>query len=85
MMSIQSNRLAITFSAAVLIATTSVATTAKADKKGKCYEVNSCKGQSACATADSKCAGQNQCKGQGWLQLTEKKCHEKNGVFKPFK
>lgn len=84
-MSIQSNRLAITFSAAMLIATTSVSTPAKADKKGKCFAVNSCKGQSACATAQSTCAGQNQCKGKGWLQLTEKKCHEKDGTFEPFK
>lgn len=33
----------------------------------KCAGLNSCKGQSECATASSSCKGLNACKGQGWV------------------
>jgi hypothetical protein len=32
----------------------------------KCMGANSCKGLSACKTANSECKGLNNCKGQGW-------------------
>jgi len=38
----------------------------------KCAGINSCKGQSECATAGSSCKGQNACKGQGWEKKASK-------------
>ncbi|MCZ6470321.1 MAG: hypothetical protein O6649_03060 [Gammaproteobacteria bacterium] len=49
--------------------------------KGKCFNVNSCKGKSACATATSSCAGQNSCAGQGWVKRTKTECDEAGGKF----
>ena len=40
----------------------------------KCEGANSCKGQSACATADNSCSGHNGCKGKGFLNLTKAEC-----------
>ncbi len=45
----------------------------------KCSGINSCKGTSACATADSACAGQNSCKGKGWIKASAKDCATKGG------
>jgi len=33
----------------------------------KCAGINSCKGQSECASATNECKTQNACKGQGWI------------------
>lgn len=57
----------------------------KDDKMGgamvHCGGVNSCKGQSACATAANSCKGQNTCKGQGWVPAaSEKECTDKGGT-----
>lgn len=49
---------------------------------GHCVGANSCKGQSACATANSSCKGQNACKGQGWTETTKAECDEAGGEFK---
>ena len=46
----------------------------EADAKIQCDGVNKCKGESACATADSGCAGQNSCKGKGFLKLSKADC-----------
>jgi len=48
---------------------------------GKCVGGNSCKGQSACATASTSCAGQNACQGQGWTETTKAECEEAGGEF----
>ena len=48
---------------------------------GKCFDINSCKGKSACATATSSCAGQNSCAGQGWVKRTKSDCEEAGGKF----
>jgi hypothetical protein len=46
----------------------------------KCMGINSCKGQTKCATAEGACAGQNSCKGHGWLPTTSAKaCTDKGG------
>jgi len=45
----------------------------------KCVGGNSCKGKSACGTAESSCAGQNACKGKGWIQTTEADCKTAGG------
>ena len=45
----------------------------------RCEGANSCKGQSACHTAESPCAGQNACKGKGWVAMAPKDCVKKGG------
>jgi hypothetical protein len=45
----------------------------------RCSGINSCKGQSLCATAKNACAGQNTCKGQGWLKVSREECSSNGG------
>ena len=54
---------------------------ATAGVTGKCFGINSCKGHSECATANSSCKGQNSCAGQGWVSMTMSDCKAKNGKF----
>jgi len=49
----------------------------------RCSGINSCKGQSFCATAKNACAGQNACKGKGWLKVSRKECSAKGGRVLP--
>jgi hypothetical protein len=62
--------------AAALLFGTAIVSTAVAgsDDKMHCSGVNSCKGQSACKSANNACKGQNSCKGKGWLSMTQKEC-----------
>lgn len=70
-------------SAASLIGGTIVATTASAEENlGRCYGINSCKGQSGCDTVNNSCAGRNSCKGKGWITSDKKTCDKKGGEFK---
>ncbi|MGA6974798.1 MAG: hypothetical protein WBY93_24440 [Candidatus Binatus sp.] len=39
----------------------------------KCVGGNSCKGQSACQSANSECKGQNSCKGKGYVMTPSAK------------
>jgi len=55
--------------------------TASAGESGKCFNVNSCKGTSACATATTSCAGQNSCAGKGWVKRTKAECEDAGGRF----
>lgn len=72
--------------AATLISTATVATTAHAgEEKGKCHGINSCKGKTACATAEGACAGTNSCKGKGWLPMDKKACEAEGGKFEAMK
>lgn len=50
------------------------------DAKGHCVGANSCKGTSACKTANSACKGQNSCKGHGFLELTKSECEKIKGA-----
>jgi hypothetical protein len=45
----------------------------------KCIGGNSCKGQSACASASNSCKGQNSCKGKGWIKTSSAECTQKGG------
>lgn len=65
---------AIATAAALLFSTLAVNTAGAAEAKVQCMGVNSCKGQSACKTAQSSCKGQNSCKGQGFSEMTQKEC-----------
>lgn len=44
-----------------------------------CYGINSCKGQTACATAHNACPGQNSCKGKGFLNVKADECSARGG------
>lgn len=44
-----------------------------------CYGINSCKGKSACKTANNACKGHNRCKGQGAVMEKSAKACEKAG------
>lgn len=49
----------------------------------QCEGINSCKGQSECATATSSCHGANACKGQGWITVpSAEECTKKGGKVK---
>ena len=50
------------------------------EMKVQCMGVNSCKGHSACKTANSSCKGLNSCKGQGFLELTKSECDAQGGT-----
>ncbi len=62
---------ALAAAAAVMFSTVAM-TTAQADEaKVKCQGVNSCKGQSACKSANNACKGQNSCKGKGFVEMSK--------------
>jgi hypothetical protein len=46
----------------------------------KCVGVNSCKGQSACKSAQNDCKGKNACKGQGFVETSAQECKDKGGA-----
>ncbi|HUN26214.1 MAG TPA: hypothetical protein VMU67_07900 [Steroidobacteraceae bacterium] len=66
---------AIATAAALLFGALTVSTASAAAATVKCVGVNSCKGQSACKSAQHACKGMNSCKGQGFLQLTKAQCN----------
>ena len=47
----------------------------------RCYGINSCKGESLCATAKNDCKGLNECKGQGVLVRTPSECKKLGGTL----
>jgi uncharacterized membrane protein len=52
------------------------------EAKVKCYGVNACKGQSACAGAKNACQGQNSCKGTGYVVTNKADCEAKEGEIR---
>lgn len=61
-------------------AATAPALAKKMSKTVHCSGINSCKGTSACKTANNSCKGMNSCKGQGWLpEKSAKACEAKGG------
>jgi uncharacterized membrane protein len=75
-----STGVALATAAAMLFGTALASTAAAADApkadtaKIHCVGVNSCKGQSACKSANNACKGQNSCKGKGFLEMTKADC-----------
>jgi hypothetical protein len=65
---------AIATAAAMLFTSLAISTASAEEAKVECMGVNSCKGQSACKSANNACKGMNSCKGQGFLELTKKEC-----------
>ncbi len=73
-----------TAAAFLALSSVSVALPAHATDKdpvGRCYGVNSCKGQSLCATAKHDCKGLNGCKGQGVVVKTKSACLAAGGTL----
>ena len=73
---------ALAAAAATLFSVAPVSGVHAGEKAGKCYNVNACKGHSACATATTSCAGQNSCAGKGWVKKTKEDCEAAGGEFK---
>ena len=67
--------------AALLSACASTDTQVSSSEKVECLGANSCRGHSACATANSACKGKNDCKGQGYLLISAEQCAEKGGTI----
>lgn len=55
------------------------ATSLTADDTVHCAGINSCKGQSDCASAENSCKGMNTCKGHGFLASKAGECFAKKG------
>ncbi len=58
-----------------------VAHAAGAEQPGRCYGVNTCKGQSLCAMAKHDCKALNNCKGQGVIVKTPSACLAAGGTL----
>ncbi|MGO4701264.1 BufA2 family periplasmic bufferin-type metallophore [Dyella sp. 2RAB6] len=74
--------------ALIAIAAASVISPVKAADQGaqqrepvRCYGVNSCKGESLCATSKHDCKGLNDCKGQGVVVKTKAECLAAGGTL----
>lgn len=70
--------------ALLALASASIAPIAHAagqEQPGRCYGVNSCKGQSLCAMAKHDCKGLNSCKGQGVIVKTPSACVGAGGTL----
>ena len=72
---------ALAAAAAAMFAVAPMSGAVAGEKAGKCFNVNSCKGAGACATATTSCAGQNSCAGKGWVKKTKVECEEAGGKF----
>ena len=68
------SKIALAAAAAVIFSAAAVGTASADDAKIKCTGVNSCKGQSACKSANNSCKGQNSCKGKGFMEMTKAEC-----------
>jgi len=51
------------------------------EQPARCYGVNTCKGQSLCATAKHDCKGLNDCKGQGVVVKAPSACVAAGGTL----
>lgn len=82
--SIKSHLSLATAAALIAMASASFAAVAsaadQAEQPGRCYGVNSCKGESLCATAKNDCKGLNSCKGQGVIVKTPSECLKAGGT-----
>jgi hypothetical protein len=65
---------ALAAAAAIMFSTVAINTASADDAMVKCSGVNSCKGQSACKSANNACKGQNSCKGKGFVSMSKADC-----------
>ena len=66
--------LALATAAAAIFAATAPMTASAGEAKVNCYNVNSCKGNGSCKTANNACKGQNSCKGTGFVAMNAEAC-----------
>jgi hypothetical protein len=74
MTSTKLSSVALAAAAAVMFSTAAISTASADDAKVQCQGVNSCKGHSACKSANNACKGQNSCKGKGFLDMSKADC-----------
>jgi hypothetical protein len=65
---------ALAAAAAVMFSSAALTSAHAEEAKVKCQGVNSCKGHSACKSANNACKGQNSCKGKGYLEMSKADC-----------
>jgi hypothetical protein len=65
---------ALAAAAAVMFGAVTASTARAEEAKMKCAGINSCRGHSACKSANNNCKGQNSCKGTGFLMMTKAEC-----------
>jgi hypothetical protein len=68
------SNVALAAAAAMMFSSMAISTASADEAKVKCDGVNSCKGHSACKTANNACKGQNSCKGQGFVEMSKADC-----------
>jgi hypothetical protein len=73
-MRLKNSGVAAATAAAMLFGSGLVTTAMATDAQVQCSGVNSCKGQSACKSANNACKGQNSCKGKGFLEMSKADC-----------
>jgi hypothetical protein len=73
-MRLKNSGVAVATAAAMLFGSALITTASADDAKVQCSGVNSCKGQSACKSANNACKGQNSCKGKGFMEMTKADC-----------
>jgi hypothetical protein len=83
MSNIAKSRVSLAAAAALIaLASAAIVTPAHAaEQPGRCYGVNSCKGQALCATAKNDCKGLNDCKGKGVVVKTASDCLAAGGTL----
>ena len=68
------SNVALAAAAAMMFSSMAISTASADEAKVKCDGVNSCKGHSACKTANNACKGQNSCKGKGFVEMSKADC-----------
>lgn len=63
-----------TAAAAMFAATAPLTASAHEEAKVNCFNVNACKGNGSCKTANNACKGQNSCKGTGFVAMSAEAC-----------
>ena len=72
-------RMAMTAAALIVTGAVLIGSASATEIKGRCFGVNSCKGQGECKSAVNDCKGKNACKGQGWLGMLQQDCTNSKG------
>ncbi|HET7446683.1 MAG TPA: hypothetical protein VFJ49_01965 [Methyloceanibacter sp.] len=72
-------RMAMTAAALIVTGAVLIGSASATEIKGRCFGVNSCKGQGECKSSVNDCKGKNACKGQGWLGMLQQDCTNSKG------
>ena len=72
-------RMAMTAAALIVTGAVLIGSASATEIKGRCFGVNSCKGQGECKSSVNDCKGKNAGKGQGWLGMLQQDCTNSKG------